>query len=73
MKLFEIFDQFISGTPIQRKDSWGKDVFIKATDTKIKLCRKTSNGETSVIQSYTWFDRYFNLDDLKADDWVEVK
>ena len=73
MKLSEIFDQFMNGTPIQREESWGGDVFIKCVNNKIKLCRKKADGKTEVIEGFAFFDRYFSLDDLTSDDWVEVK
>ena len=73
MKLSEIFEQFVNGTPIQREESWGKNVFIKCVNNKIQLCRKKSDCKTEVIDGFDFFCRYFSLDDLKSEDWVEVK
>jgi len=73
MKLAEIFEQFVNGTPIQREESWGKNVFIKVVNNNIKLCHKRADGKTEILEGFSCFDRYFSLDDLKSDDWVEIK
>lgn len=73
MTLNEILERFISGTPIQRKDTWGREVFIKIKGTRLGLYRKKPEGGTALIQGYALFDHYFSLDDLSADDWVEVE
>lgn len=73
MTLGEILERFLSGTPIQRKDTWGKEVFIMIKGTRLGLHRKNPEGGTALIKDYPLFDHYFSVDDLRADDWLEVE
>lgn len=73
MTLNEILERFLSGAPIQRKDTWGKEVFIKINGNRLCLYRFKKEGGTALIQGYAIFDHYFSVDDLKADDWQIIE
>ena len=73
MTLNEILERFLSGAPIQRKDMWGSQVFIKINGSRLGLYRKKPEGGTALIQGYAIFDHYFSVDDLRADDWEIIE
>lgn len=73
MTLLEILDQFMTGTPIQRKDTWGRCVYIKTNGKRIGLYRKKPEGGKSLIETFDGFDRYFSLDDIQANDWQIIE
>lgn len=63
----------MSGSPIQRKDMWGKDVFIIKRGNNLILCQKNSEGGKDALRKFTRFDRCFTLDDIGADDWQIIE
>lgn len=72
MTLNEIFQSFIHGKPIQRKEAWGKDVFIETNGDKIYL-RRNKKDDVETLHTFDAFDRYFSMDDLTAEDWKIAK
>ena len=69
MTLFEILDYFMCGNPIQRREAWGRDVYIAKRNNNIVLCRRKGDGTKEVLNKFHCFDRYFSLDDIAANDW----